>query len=79
MSAKQGKGLDRLESAILQAVGAMELSADAVLLSNERQRSCVFEALREVNSAIETLSSGYTVDAVGSWAFNGAYGRVGYQ
>lgn len=66
MSAKQGVGLENLETAILETVGAMELSADAVLLSNERQRNCVFEALREVTSAIDTLSSGYTVDAVGT-------------
>ena len=66
MSAKQGVGLENLEAAILETVGAMELSADAVILSNERQRNCVFEALREIDSAIETLSLGYTIDAVGT-------------
>ena len=66
MSAKEGIGLEDLESAILETVGAMELSADAVLLSNERQRNCVFAALQEVKSAVDTLTSGYTVDAVGT-------------
>ena len=66
MSAKQGLGLEELESAILEIVGAMELSNDAVLLSNERQRNCVFAALQEVKSAAHTLTSGYTVDAVGT-------------
>lgn len=66
MSAKQGKGIEELETAILETVGAMELSADAVLLSNERQRNCVVEALFEVKSAVDALSSGYTVDAVGT-------------
>ena len=66
MSAKQGIGLDDLETAILETVGAMELTSDAVMLSNERQRNCVARALDEVKSAISTLELGYTIDAVGT-------------
>lgn len=66
MSAKQGIGLEELETAILETVGAMELTSDAVMLSNERQRNCVARALDEIKSAISTLDLGYTIDAVGT-------------
>ena len=36
------------------------------MLVSERQRSCAVEAKRELDSAIEALTEGFTFDAVGT-------------
>ncbi len=66
MSAKTGEGIEALKSAIENAVGVNRLTENTVMLSNERQRLCVSNALIEIGEAINTLALGFTVDAVGT-------------
>lgn len=66
MAAKNGVGLAALEQAVLDLTGASVLTGDEVILGSERQRAAAERAQNEVRAAIETLTAGYTVDAVGT-------------
>ncbi len=65
VSAKNGTGKEALIDAVLCITNAKNLSADSSVLSTERQRECAMRALISVNEALETLTSGITIDAVG--------------
>lgn len=64
-SAKNGEGYECLASAIAEISASAELSADSVVLINERQRACAERALDAVEEAISALEMGCTMDAVG--------------
>ena len=67
VSAKAGEGLERLPDVIreqlsLPTVGARDGS---VIYVNERQRNQLVEAQRQLGAALQALSQGETLDAVG--------------
>ncbi len=64
-SAKNGEGYDELCKEIADITAVSNLSADSVVLINERQRSCAERALDGVNEALAALEAGCTMDAVG--------------
>ncbi len=64
-SAKTGSGYEQLEKQITEISGTANLTADSVVLMNERQRDCAVRALDGVSEALEALNSGLTMDAVG--------------
>lgn len=64
-SAKTGSGYEQLEKQITEISGTANLTADSVVLMNERQRDCAVRALDGVEEALEALNSGLTMDAVG--------------
>ena len=65
ISAKTGSGYKELQDAVEKISGVQNLSADSVVLINERQRSCVERALDGVTEAVNALEMGLTMDAVG--------------
>ena len=64
ISAANGDGIDELTSAVEQLTGAADFDENAAVLSNERQYSCVLEALKPLEQASEALALGVTLDAV---------------
>ncbi len=64
-SAKQGKGYDELVRQIAEISGTANLSPDSAVLIGERQRDCAARALDAVNEAVNSLTMGLTMDAVG--------------
>ena len=64
-SAKEGNGYSELSGAIAEISGVANLSAESVVLINERQRVCAEKALDGVSEALAALESGCTMDAVG--------------
>ncbi|MBR6509212.1 MAG: tRNA uridine-5-carboxymethylaminomethyl(34) synthesis GTPase MnmE [Clostridia bacterium] len=65
ISAKEGKGIEELAKAINECCIEANLNPDSAVLLGERQRACAERALDGVNSAIEALMMGATMDAVG--------------
>jgi len=65
VSAVSGSGLDRLADAVTRLLGADGFDPGAALLVSERQRACCRRALENINEALEALSNGVTLDAVG--------------
>ncbi len=65
ISAKTGEGEDALIEKIADVTGTAELGADRAILQSERQRACAYRAYVGVCEAIDTMNSGYTLDAVG--------------
>lgn len=65
MSAKSGHGADKLAETIKSVTGTAALGGDSAVYLNERQRDCAMRALVNVEDALKTLKSGFTVDAVG--------------
>ena len=65
ISAKEGKGIDKLLEAIKKIVKIENLSGKSAIYLNERQRNCAVRALEAVNEARNALASGVTMDAVG--------------
>ncbi|MBR3593343.1 MAG: tRNA uridine-5-carboxymethylaminomethyl(34) synthesis GTPase MnmE [Clostridia bacterium] len=64
ISAKKGDD-SALAAKIAEVVGTAELGADRAVLQSERQRACAYRARQSVLEALDTLDSGYTLDAVG--------------
>lgn len=64
ISAKTGEGRDELIAAISKIAGTAELNPSEGILSNERQRLNVSNALRSVSEAKQALAAGLTFDAV---------------
>lgn len=64
LSAKQGLGKDELVAAVTKATGAKDFSASAVLLAGERQRAAAEDARENLNSAINAMDMGFSLDAV---------------
>lgn len=64
LSAITGDGKDELISAIEKIAGTADFNPSEGILSNERQRLAVVNALNSVNEAKTALESGFTYDAV---------------
>ncbi|MBR4122887.1 MAG: tRNA uridine-5-carboxymethylaminomethyl(34) synthesis GTPase MnmE [Clostridia bacterium] len=64
-SAKNSVGYKELEKQITEISGTANLSAESVVLMNERQRDCAIRALDGVEEALNALNIGLTMDAVG--------------
>ncbi len=64
ISAVTGEGKDELVGAIEKAAGAADFNPSEGILSNERQRLAVVNALKAVKEARTALESGFTYDAV---------------
>ncbi len=65
VSAKNGTGLEKLAEAVAELTKVSRLSPDTAVLASERQLSLAKKALEFVNSALDIIVAGYTVDAVG--------------
>ena len=64
ISAVDGQGIDDLKSAIEDIIKVEKIDLNDGFLFNRRQFECVNGALNAVDEAINTLSSGFTLDAV---------------
>lgn len=65
ISAKQGGGYEQLCREIAEISGTANLNPDSAVLMGERQRNCAINALDGVVEAINALTTGCTMDAVG--------------
>lgn len=65
ISAKHKTGYEKLAEEIAEISGTANLSPDSAVLIGERQRACAERALDGVNEAINALTCGQTMDAVG--------------
>ncbi len=65
VSAKNNTGYEELSREIAEISGTANLNPDTAVLISERQRACTERALDGVNEAINALTSGQTMDAVG--------------
>lgn len=63
-SAKDGKGLEKLTSALEEIFQMGNISPDMGILANERQRSCAENARRSFSEALSAFRAGATYDAV---------------
>ncbi len=64
ISASNGEGRDELVKAVEEIAGTAKLNPSEGILSNERQRSAVSNALKSVKEAKTALDLGMTFDAV---------------
>ena len=64
VSAASGEGKEEIISAVRKIAGMDKLNPSEGILSNERQRTAVVNALRSVTEAKESLKNGMTYDAV---------------
>lgn len=64
-SAKNNTGYEDLCREIAEISGTANLNPDTAVLIGERQRACAQRALDAVNEAINALTGGQTMDAVG--------------
>lgn len=64
VSAASGEGKEEIISAVRKIAGTDKLNPSEGILSNERQRTTVVNALRSVTEAKESLKNGMTYDAV---------------
>lgn len=65
ISAKSDKTADVLADEIKKRLDLDKLDAQAGILANERQRSCILRASEAVNEAVSAVELGLTPDAVG--------------
>ncbi len=64
ISAKNGEGLDEIQTAVEQLFGVGEYDADSDIFANERQKQCVDTAHTNLTAALGSLKTGQTLDAV---------------
>ncbi len=64
ISAKEGDGKDDLEQAVTELLGTKDFNPSEGILSTERQREATQKALNSVRDAVNTLTFGYSLDAV---------------
>lgn len=64
ISAKDGKGAEKLAEAVEAALGTNGVDTSAALLANERQRLCCEKAADCIREAIAALEMNMTLDAV---------------
>lgn len=64
VSAAQGDGMDRLEKAFTEMIGAENFDTGQAELFTDRQRSAALTAKAAVEQGIEALDNGLTLDAV---------------
>ncbi len=65
VSAKNNTGYEELSKQIAEISGTANLNPDTAVLMGERQRACTQRALDAVIEAINALTAGQTMDAVG--------------
>lgn len=65
VSAKNNTGYEELCHEIAEISGTANLNPDTAVLIGERQRACAERALEAVDEAINALTNGQTMDAVG--------------
>ena len=65
ISAKEQSGIEQLQAAIAEITEIAKISENDAVLISERQRNCAFKAYNAIKEARNTLSSGFTLDAVG--------------
>lgn len=63
-SAINGEGSDELRKTIEKVAGVAEFNPSEGILSNERQRAAVVNALKSIKEAESAVKSGFTYDAV---------------
>lgn len=64
ISAKEGDCLDTLKAELEKVLGTGGLDFTAAMLSNERQYSCVATAMQSVETALNNLELGMTLDVI---------------
>ncbi len=64
VSASNGEGREDIAQAVEKITGTAKLNPSEGILSNERQRTAVFNALKSVREAKQSLQIGLTYDAV---------------
>lgn len=64
ISAKEGDGKDELEKAVTELLGTKDFNPSEGILSTERQREATQKALNCVRDAVNTLTFGFSLDAV---------------
>ncbi len=64
ISAKTHDGENELVKAVETVLGTDEIDTSRALLTTERQRMCVLSALQSVDSALDAIKVGITMDAV---------------
>ena len=64
-SAKLSEGYDKLVKAVAKISGTDRLNPDSIILGTLRQKECAQDALGSINLALDTMQSGFTIDAVG--------------
>lgn len=64
ISAKDQTGIVELKETVEQLFRLDELSVNSVTAANERQKNCIDDALRCVDSAIEAIDAGELLDAI---------------
>lgn len=65
VSAKENRGREELAAKIAEISGAARLDVNTAVLGSERQRDCAVRAQKAVEEALNSLTLGLTVDAVG--------------
>lgn len=64
ISAKMLDGMEQLEKAVEQFAGRLEIPAEDGMIANERQRTCLSDAITAVQEALDALQMGLAYDAV---------------
>jgi len=64
VSAKTGRGFEKLEDAVLKLFAAGDLKPDGTLITNARQEGACRTAAEMLRNAVSALSGGYTPDMV---------------
>lgn len=64
-SAKYGEGIEVLRECILEKIGVLNIDPSANLIANERQFNCIKTSYDALQRAIDDISGGQTLDAVG--------------
>ena len=65
LSAKAGDGIEALARAVATVTGVERLDSAQPLLTTERQRQCAADCLACLREALDALTAGMTMDAVG--------------
>ena len=64
ISAGNGEGINKLQLVLINIFKTDSIDYNSGILANERQRSCVRNALKAINESIDAIEQGYTLDAV---------------
>ncbi len=65
MSAVSGDGFEILTDSIEKLAGITDVDFSSGFVANERQYSCVIDAKNAINSALDSIDYGMTLDAIG--------------
>ncbi len=64
ISAKMLDGMEQLEKAVEKFAGRLEIPTEDGMIANERQRTCLSDAIAAVREALDALQLGLAYDAV---------------